>query len=580
MQNSHPTYAKISPLRKLTRIVASLSLITVLVSCGGSKNTAEEDTSASTDSTFSWENECTTEAGDLPTEGLICADSGMRPTTDGFSFENWGGPVAEDAVDLNTAAALYGVESVCAEVQDNACTPLPGAQQWVEEMNASIEGGRCEGMAVMSQRFAVGLNSPSEFQDGATVVTNLQRETSNVGADISRWWVTQNLSTVAEFNYAAQQLTPTQIAQDMVMAIRDQAGVTFGFYSNGQGHAITPIAIALRQDGVLEVLNYDNNYPGQITTVTIDPLTEIWSYDMAATNAGVDADIWSGTTGTMDYTLMSAREEPNPAPWSAGDRSDLTKGSARISISTRGTSVPGAIITVGDSTIDTRDLSTLSNGIRVFTNKGGRGTGATIEIPAGLKGVKIKPVIGDVIDASAEKIPLLFSVDSPGSGSLLVRDSVDPTDTEYDDFSYDVSTEDDFSSSVDVALDGEVEADYAYDEESINTLLEDGQDFDIVDPDGEGDIDFMLTDEDGNLLYESSFDGEDEDGTQITELNFNEETGEMDISDVAIEFDDFSFDGSDTTEPTTDDSVVDQPTDSVVDDTPVDEEPAEETEAP
>ena len=569
------------PMRKLAHLVASLSLITVLVSCGSSEETTTtEETSAPTDSTFSWENECTTEAGDLPTEGLICADSGMRPTTDGFSFENWGGPVAEDAVDLNTAAALYGVESVCAEVQDNACTPLPGAQQWVEEMNASIEGGRCEGMAVMSQRFAVGLNSPSEYQDGATMVADLQRETSTVGADISRWWVTQNLSTVAEFNYAAQQLTPTQIAQEMVMAIRDQAGVTYGFYFNGQGHAITPIAIALREDGVLEVLNYDNNYPGQITTVTIDPSTEIWSYDMAATNAGVDADIWSGSTGTMDYTLMSAREEPNPAPWSASDRSDLTKGSARISISTRGTSVPGAIITVGDSTIDTRDLSTLSNGIRVFTNKGGRGTGATIEIPAGLKGVKIKPVIGDVIDSSAEKIPLLFSVDSPGSGSLLVRDSVDPTDTQYDDFSYDVSTEDDFSSSVDVALDGEVEADYAYDEESINTLLEDGQDFDIIDTFGEGDIEFALTDEEGNALYESSFDGKDEDGTQITELNFNEETGEMEISDLAIEFDDFTFEELGSTEPTTEDSVVGQPTDSVVDDSATIEEPVDETEAP
>jgi len=236
--------------------------------------------------------------------------------------------------------------------------------------------------------------------------------------------------------------------------------------------------------------------------------------------------------------------------------------------------------TIGSDTIDTRDLSTLSNGVRVFTNKGGKGTGATIEIPAGLKGVKVQPVIGELIDTTATKIPLLFTVDSPGSGSLLVRDEVDATDTEYDDFSYDVTTEDDFSSSVDVALDGEVEADYAYDEESINTLLEDGQDFDIVDPDGEGDIDYMLTDEEGNALYESSFDGNDEDGTQITELDFNEETGEMDISDVAIEFDDFSFDGSDTTEPTTDDSVVDQPTDSVVDDTPVDEEPAEETEAP
>ena len=567
-------------MRKLTRIVASLSLITVLVSCGGSENTTEEGTSDPTDGTFSWEAECTTEAGDLPTEGLICADSGMRPTTDGFSFENWGGPVESDAVTLNTAATLYGLEAVCAEAQTDSCTPLPGAQQWVEEMNASIEGGRCEGMAVLSQRFTVGLDTPSNYQDGATLVADLQRENENVGANISRWWVTQNLSTVAEFNYAAQQLTPTQIAQDLVAAIRDQTGVTYGFYFDGQGHAVTPIAIALRADGVLEVLNYDNNYPGQITAVTIDPSTETWSYDMAATNAGVDANIWSGTTGSMDYTLMSAREDANPAPWSTDDRSAATKGSARISISTRGTSVPGAIITIGSDTIDTRDLSTLSNGIRVFTNKGGSGTGATIEIPAGLKDVKVKPVIGDLVDPTTEKVPLLFSVDSPGSGSLLVRDEVDATDTEYDDFTYDVSTEDDFSSSVDVALDGEVEADYAYDEESINTLLEDGQDFDIVDPDGEGEIEFAVTDEEGNALYESSFDGNDEDGTQITELDFNEETGEMDISDVAIEFDDFSLDGSESTEPTTEDSVVDQPTDSVVDDTPVDEEPAEETEAP
>lgn len=572
-------------MRKLSRLVASLSLTAFLVSCGGSE-TASEEVSDPTDGTFSWEAECTTEAGDLPTEGLICADSGMRPTTDGFSFENWGGPVAEDAVTLNTAAALYGVEAVCAEVQEDACTPLPGAQQWVEEMNASMEGGRCEGMAVLSQRFAVGLNTPDEYQDGATVVADLQREMSSVGEDISRWWVTQGLSTVAEFNYAAQQLAPTQIAQDMVMAIRDQAGVTFGFYFDGQGHAVTPIAIALRADGVLEVLNYDNNYPGQITTVTIDPSTETWSYDMAATNAGVDANIWSGTTGSLDYTLMSTREEANPAPWSADDRTAATKGSARISITTGGASVAGAIITVGTDIIDTRDLSTLSNGIRVFPNKGGSiglfnvsyGTGATIEIPAGLKDVKVRPVIGELIDSSTEKIPLLFSVDSPGSGSLLVRDEVDATDTDYDDFSYDVSTEDDFSSSVDVALDGEVEADYAYDEESINTLLEDGQDFDIVDPDGEGDIEFALTDEEGNTLYESSFDGEDEDGTQITELDFNEETGEMDISDVAIEIDDFAFDGSDTTEPTTEDSVVDQPTDSVVDDTPVVEEPVDEAE--
>ena len=564
-------------MRKITRLAASLFFVTALIGCSSSETTTTEEETAPIVGDFVWENECTTEAGDLPTEGLICADTGMRPTTGGFSFENWGGPVESDAVTLNTAATLYGVDSVCATVENDNCTPLPGALQWIEEMNASIEGGRCEGMAVLSQRFADGLNDPSEFQDGATIVADLQRETASVGEDISRWWVTQNLSTVAEFNAAAQQLSPTQIAKELVVAIRSRSGVTYGFYFEGQGHAITPIAIALRADGVLEVLNYDNNYPGQITTVTIDPSSEIWSYDMAATNAGVDANIWSGSTGTMDYTLMSARDQPNPAPWSASDRSDLTKGSARISISTRGTSTSGAIITVGGDTIDTRDLSTVSNGIRIFTNKGRAGTGVTIEIPGGLTGVQVKPIIGDIIDTSAEKIPLLFSVDTPGSGSLLIRDNVDPTDTEYDDFVYDLSTEDDFSSSVDVGLDGDVEADYAYNEESINTFLEDGQDFDILDPDGEGSIDFTLTDDEGNPLYESSFDGIDEDGTEITELNYNEETGEMEISDLAIEDENFVEDQFNNETPSTDNSVIDQPADSIVDENNG-EEIVEETE--
>jgi len=455
---------------KKTRLVVSAVLVLSLVGCGGgasSDEIVEMPSKGSVDGSddgkgFTWEAECVTPTADLPTEGLICADSGMRPVTDGFSFENWGGPVAEDAVTLNTAAELFGVEAVCAEIQDDTCTPLPAAQQWVEMMNESIEGGRCEGMAVVSQRMTVGLNTPGELQEGATLVADLQRDAGIVGETISRWWVTQALTTVQNFNYEAQQLTPTQIAEQLVEAIRNQDGVTLGFYSNGSGHAVTPIAVAYRADGILEVLNYDNNYPGQITTVIIDPSTETWSYDMAATNADVEADIWSGSTGTMDFTLMSVREEANPAPWSADDQSGETKGSARITISTRGRSVPGALITVGSDTIDTRDLSTVSNGIRVFPSRGSRGTGAIIEIPAGLDGVKIVPVIGDLIDTTATEIPILFAVDAPGSGSLLVRDTVDASDTSYDDFVYEVSTGDDFVSSVDVAPDGAVEAAYAF----------------------------------------------------------------------------------------------------------------------
>lgn len=539
------------------RLLVSATLVLALAGCGSAATTDEavettlkgsdnnSDNNADDGDGFAWEAECVTPAGDLPTEGLICADSGMRPITDGFSFENWGGPVAEDAVTLYTAAELFGVDAVCAEVQDDTCTPLPAAQQWVELMNESIEGGRCEGMAVVSQRMTVGLNTPDELQDGAALVADLQREAGIVGETISRWWVTQALTSVQNFNYEAQQLTPTQIAEQLVMAIRDQDGVTLGFYSNGSGHAVTPIAVSLRADGILEVLNYDNNYPGQITTVLIDPSTETWSYDMAATNADVEADIWSGSTGTMDYTLMSVREEANPAPWSADDQSGTSKGSARITISTRGRSAPGAIITVGSNTIDTRDLSTLSNGIRVFPNRGSnRGTGAVIEIPAGLENVQIVPVIGDLIDTTAAEIPLLFAVDAPGSGSLLVRDTVDASDTSYDDFVYQVSTGDDFVSSVDVAADGDVEAAYAFGEELVEAVLEDGQDIDIIDPDGDEAIDVTVTDEEGSELFTSSFDGVDDDGTEVTELDFNEDTGEMEVSDVPLDDESLSGDSA------------------------------------
>jgi hypothetical protein len=114
----------------------------------------------------------------------------------------------------------------------------------------------------------------------------------------------------------------------------------------------------------------------------------------------------------------------------------------------------------------------------------------------------------------------------------------------------------------------------------ISANLEDGQDFDIIDADGEGDIGFTLTDEEGNALYESSFDGVDEDDTEITELDFNEETGEMDIADLAIEDENFEQDTVDTNDPATEDSVVDQPGDSIVDDTVVDDVPVDEADAP
>lgn len=73
---------------------------------------------------------------------------------------------------------------------------------------------------------------------------------------------------------------------------------------------------------------------------------------------------------------------------------------------------------------------------------------------------------------------MLFAVDAPGSGSLLVRDTVDPSDADDDDF-----------------------------------------------------------------LDEGSFHGTDDDGAEVTALDFNERTGEMDVSDLPLDDQDMSEDG-------------------------------------
>lgn len=502
--------------------------VAALAACGGG--------SGESGSGFDWAKECAKAAeSGLPTSSQICADSGLRPGDDGFSFENWGGPVAEDAVTVTTAVAVFGQEGTCARLEGDACIPFPAVQQWIDQTNLSIEGGRCEGMAVLSQRINDEMNAPGDFQETATRTFDLQKPSVPVAGSISRWWVTQTLPSVAEANARAQAMEPTKIATNIAKALRAKQGVTLGMYANGMGHAVTPVAVTWSDGGAIEVLLYDNNYPGEITALTIDSETETWTYDVGAANAGEAGAIWTGTTGSMDYTLMADREGEQKVPWSDDDRAGEAKGSARITVTTGGRSISGVIVTLGDKVVDSRDLTSATGGIRIFPSRGGLGTGATVEIPAGLADLKVKPVIGEVLDPAAGDIDLIFAVDSPGPGSVIVRDQVDPADGEYDDFTLELSTDDDFESNIDVAADADVEAGYAFEEESIEAVLEDGQDLDIGDATEEGSIDVSITDESGAELYSVDFDGEaDGDELVSAEIDINEETGEAEITEVPI----------------------------------------------
>jgi hypothetical protein len=516
------------------RAALVLVVATFITACGGGDGGANDADEGATTA------DCAgVPAAELAASGGLCSDTGLRPVDGGFSFENWGGPVKEDAVTVTTAIAIFGEEAVCARTTAAGCVPYPAVQQWIDGSNLQIQGGRCEGMAVLSQRIHDGGDSAQQLQEAAVRTADLKKETLPVAASISRWWVSQGFEPVLQATSRAWELEPTEIVAEIVDAIANDAGVTIGIYDHGAGHAVTPIAVTRADDGTFAISVYDNNYPGEVTVMTVDPATETWSYDVGATNSGAVASAWSGGKGDIDYVVMADREGKQLVPWSDDDRGQASKGSARITVTTGGKSVAGLLIDVGGSTIDTRDLSTVTNGVKVFPNRGGIGTGAMVEIPDGLADVKIKPVVGEILDSTTESVELAVSIDAPGPGSQFLSDTIDAEDfmdESYDDFSLILSTDEEFENIIDLAEDGEIEVDVAYEEEAADITLEDGQDLNVVDGEGDEDFDIEITDADGSILYEFGFDGEsDSDDIGVANVDIDEATGEASVETEMIE---------------------------------------------
>jgi len=546
-----------APRARRTRAPWFAVIALVLASCSGGDAEPEaepvdvsttvaavaEDTTTEVDMgiDFDWDAECAEGAGDdLPAEGGVCADSGLRPETGGFSFENWGGPVEADAVTVEHAVAMFGVEATCARDDADGCVPYPAVTQWIESMNSGMEGGRCEGMAVLSQAINDGYMSVADLQDAAAVTADLERDAPAVAANISYWWATQSLPSIADFNESTRSMSPVEIARDVARALREREGVTLGIYFEGGGHAVTPIAVTWDGEATIDILVYDNNYPGAINRVAIDTTSETWSYAGAALNPDEVSDGWSGSTGTMDYTLMGVRQGEQVPPWAEGDGADE---SVRVSVNTAGRSIAGVEVTVGGVVIDSRDLSSAAEGVRIFPSRGRIGTGTTVEIPAGLTDVTVRPIAGDqespwfapqrlcngpCPDDSEDLVDLILDVDMPGAGSLHIEDELTAGVEGSEPFALKLSTAGPFQATLDVADGADVQAAYALGDQSLDMSLEDGQDFGIVQNGDDGAFDLDVYDAEGAILYELLFDG-DLDGETLAGLLFDidEETGEL-----------------------------------------------------
>lgn len=450
-----------------------------------------------------------------------CVYAGFDPSVDGFSFPNWGSPGTIDAAGL---IALFGEAAVCAEVTDSGCVLYPAAQSWVDQVNEAMSGGHCEGMAVVSQLIYDGYLLPQTLDETATATADLLRDDPDVEDSISLWWATQMLPEVqAAFN-EYKTYDPTEIALALAEGLPAKRGYTMGIYSPNGAHAITPIAVSLEGD-LIAVHVYDNNYPGTVQRVMIDPAAETWSYAAGATSPGAPTDGWEGGLGTIELTPMGSRSLPGRAPFGDG-KTGTTRGVTTIMATSSDPTVrTGLLLTVDGTTYDTSDPTVeLPEDV---TSRPLLGTtaqfGRIITLPTnGYRSVAVRLAV-DPAEGDATQAPVTLSVDGRGQPRVTLQGEV-PTGPSESGFDIDdgllrlVATD---------AADSRVQVDNG--RSSFGFPVPEGAAVEIDSVDGVAEI--LLVDEDGEVFGTYEVDDGGDGPVIYAEGVFDETTGLFDVTE-------------------------------------------------
>lgn len=294
-------------------VVLSLLVITslLLVSCGdeASDQPADQPTAVSSDGSSDQPVDQPTAVPSDGGSGTSVANTGFNPAQNGFSFPNYGDTgVTTDGeafpvVNLTPVEMrrLFG-DGVCAgPVNGDTCTLTPPAEQWMDQNNASMNGGHCEGFAVLSQMIFGGIVDPSQF--GAASAAELQlKDNEALQRELAYWWTTQGpiwgtqqiLAPKDLVNFLTAEYTkdPKNLYRLGIMK-EDKTG----------GHAITAYGVQDQGNGVYWIMVYDNNYPGQERHMTVDSNANTWEYE-ASINPSVQPDLYKG--GESNPVLVAA----------------------------------------------------------------------------------------------------------------------------------------------------------------------------------------------------------------------------------------------------------------------------------
>ena len=241
-------------------------------------------------------------------QGQLVADLGFRPEEHGFAFQNYGNENNPTNLTSVEMIRIFGAERVCAGAvkADGTCKLTAPAAAFMKKENADMDGGHCEGMAVLSLVFFEDQLNPKDF--GAATVNKLRlRSNQALQREIAYWFQLQVMDEVYQSRVV---VTPAELIEGLIDAFAQNYLVTLAIYQpdGSGGHAVTPYAVRQLSDTRYDVLIYDNNFPEGERVIEIDIKANTWRYNTAA-NPNDPPELYEGdaTTGNLIIVPLEAR---------------------------------------------------------------------------------------------------------------------------------------------------------------------------------------------------------------------------------------------------------------------------------
>jgi hypothetical protein len=267
--------------------------------------------------------------GGVPEAESYIADNGFRPARNGFPWPNGDRDDAtgqskeypsssKGHLDVDGMQRLFTSPKVCASM--NPCVLTPGAEQFMDRVNRSMNGGQCEGLAVFTLSLYKGLDKPATFSPGADAASALARD--QVRGPVGYYFSYQFLEPFRSYLYGTMERgSPAEVLDTVVAALKSDDPVSLEFLQPGVGgHAVVPYAVEDRGNDVFWIRIWDNNYPNVSRYIEIDKNQNTWSYAGASINPGEQAGRWGGSaaSNTIVATLLSKRMYDAVCPFCTG----------------------------------------------------------------------------------------------------------------------------------------------------------------------------------------------------------------------------------------------------------------------